>query len=342
LKNGRRKTMNNHPERDTTVTLKKGKRTKAIMKTSKHEAWNPDVDMKARTGVISGRAWISAFTFENMSLSWVKDTLMVFLFEHETLNKGGLKMKIIKYIVFLFAILWVVPVKAEIPTVLTDKIRNGDGIIDIFKDATSTELQSYLEGGTLFLGVDINEDASGNESSTSSGVAIKQAELLITTTEGDFSFSEYYTNTTALISETGSTEAQEFNTLFGNSGSNQLTGSTSNFDISTFDDVLEIRNVNVTGDILAAELRVTFLDTAQTGDNETFFDYSAGFEEFAILTTSDAKTLDSADIGLGDAPQNIAYNVSAPSGTPEPQWYLLMALPAVFFWRKYGRGKAHT
>ena len=75
----------------------------------------------------------------------------------------------------------------------------------------------------MFLGVDINEHASGNESSTSSGVAIKQAKLLISTTEGDFSFSNFYTNTSALISEEGSSEARQFYTLFGSSGSNQLT-----------------------------------------------------------------------------------------------------------------------
>lgn len=253
-------------------------------------------------------------------------------------------MKYLRYIIVIFFFSTVYPAYAALPTALTDKIRSGSGIIDIFKDASGTEVQEYFQGqgGTFYLGVDLNEDASGNESSTSAGVAIKEMELLIQTTNGDFSFSEFYTNTTATILEEGAAGTQEFHTLFGTSGSNQITGSTSNFDIAAFDDVIEIRNVNVTGDITGAQLRVKFLDTARVGTNETFFDYSAGFEEFAVLTSSDARLLDTANLGLGDAaPETVTYNISAPSGTPEPYWFLLLIIPVIFLWRKHGRKKAH-
>jgi hypothetical protein len=96
-------------------------------------------------------------------------------------------MKIFKKLLFISVLLTAVPAGAEIPTVLTDKIRNGSGVIDVFKDASGAELQDYLQSGTLYLGVDLNEDASGIESSTSAGVAIKQMRLIITTTDGDFS-----------------------------------------------------------------------------------------------------------------------------------------------------------
>ena len=236
-----------------------------------------------------------------------------------------------------------VSVRAEIPTVLTDKIRNGDGVIDVFKDVSGAELQQYLQGETLYLGVDLNEDASGNESSTSAGVAIKEMELIIQTTNGDISYTEFFTNTTAMIQEQGATQAQEYYTLFGSAGSNQITSATSGFDISTFDDVIEFRQIQVSGEITGAQLRVTFLDTAATGDNETFFDYSAGFEEFAILSSTDAAALDAADIGLGDAaPANISYSVDSPSGTPEPSWFLLAVIPAIFLWRQKSRAKAIT
>lgn len=248
-------------------------------------------------------------------------------------------MKYKCYTIILALMLTAAPAGAEIPTVLTDKIRNGDGVIDLFQDVTGDELEQYLQGETVYLGVDLNEDASGNESSTSAGVAIKEMELIIHTTEGDISFTEFYTNTTAMIQESGSTEAQEYYTLFGSAGSSDITSSTSNFDLSTFDDVIMLQNVQVSGEIIGAELRVTFLDTARTGENETFFDYSAGFEEFAILSSSDASTLDSAGIGLTDAPQNISYNVDAPSGTPEPAWFLMAVMPAIFLWRKYHSGK---
>jgi len=147
-----------------------------------------------------------------------------------------------------------------------------------------------------------------------------------------------------MIQESGAAQAQEFFTMFGSSGGSQITGSTSNFDMSQFDDVIEIRDISFTGDIYGAELRMTFLETSGTGANETFFDYSAGYEEFAILTRTDAGILDSANIGLGDsAPQTIAYsqdNLAAPSGTPEPPLFLLLIIPAVFFWRKYSGEKA--
>ena len=73
--------------------------------------------------------------------------------------------------------------------------------------------------------------------------------------------------------------------------------------------------------------------TFDAGDNEDFFDYSNGFEEFAILTSPDATLLDSAAIGISDSPTAIAYDVSAPSGTPEPPLLLLLAVPGLLLWR---------
>jgi hypothetical protein len=242
-------------------------------------------------------------------------------------------MRYLTIVVAVIGLAAVLPARAEIPTVLTDKVRQGDGLIDILTDVSGEELTTYLEGGTLYLGVDLNEDASGLESSLSSGVAIKEMELVIQTTAGDFSFTDFYTNTTALIQEAGTTDAQEFYTLFGSTGSNELTSSSSGFDISSFDDVVEIQNIDFQGEIIGAQLRVSFLDTATAGDNEDFFDYSNGFEEFAILSSPDATLLDSAAIGVSDSPTALAYDVSAPSGTPEPPFLLLLAIPGLILWR---------
>ena len=143
----------------------------------------------------------------------------------------------------LIIIMIAFPARAEIPTVLTDRIKNGDGVLDVFKDVSGAELKQYLQGETFYLGVDLNEEASGNESSTSVGVAIKQMELILNTTNGDVSYTEFYTNTTAMIQEQGAAQAQEYYTLFGSSGSNQITSATSSFDISTFDDVIEFRGI---------------------------------------------------------------------------------------------------
>ena len=233
--------------------------------------------------------------------------------------------------------------RAEIPTVLTDTIKSGSGTIDIMQDVTSSELDSALSGGTLYLGVDLNEDASGLEKSTSQGVAIKEMELVITTTDGTFTFNTFYTNTTAMIQEQGSTESSEYHTLFGQTGSSEISSTTEGFDLASFDDVIEIQNISYTGEIIDAQLNVTFLDTAKNaGDNESFFDYSAGFEDFAILSSSDAQTLDNANVGLTEAPTTVTYtsstpsggDVAAPSGTPEPPWLLLAALPALLFTKR--------
>jgi hypothetical protein len=252
-------------------------------------------------------------------------------------------MKILRNIIILSVLLSAIPAWAEIPTVLTDVINRGDGVIDVFKDVSGAELQQYLGGESLYLGVDLNEAASGNESSTSVGVAIKEMELVLQTTNGDISYTEFFTNTSAMIQEQGAAQAQEYYTLFGNAGGNTITSSTSGFDISTFDDVIEFRSIQVSGEITGAQLRVTFLDTAATGgENETYFDYSAGFEQFAILTSTDATALEGANIGLGDAPANISYSVDTPSGTPEPSWFFLAVIPAIFLWRQRSRATIST
>ena len=247
----------------------------------------------------------------------------------------------------LATLVFVSGARAEIPAVLTDTIKQGSGTINVMKDVTAAELQGVLSGGTLFLGVDLNEAADGLEKAASQGVAIKEMELLLQTTEGTFSFTTFYTNTTAMILEAGATQAAEYNTLFGQTGSSQISSSTAGFDLSTFDDVIEIRDVSFTGDILGAQINVKFLDTAgKVGDNESFFDYTAGFEDLAILSAADAQTLDNANIGLADAPTTIAYTASTPSGgeiaaapggTPEPSWLLLGAVPAILLARKKRR-----
>jgi hypothetical protein len=226
-------------------------------------------------------------------------------------------------------------VRAEIPTVLSDKVHKGSGVIDILGDATSAELDSYLESGTVYLGVDLNEDAGGNESKDSLGVAIEEMELVITTFFNDTATTEIYTNTTAMITAAGETEAQEYYTLFGSTGSNEITGSTSGFDIAQFDDVIEIQNVEYTGEILNAELRVAFVETSGSGEAETFFDYSDGFEEFAILNSTDADLLDDADIGVAAAATSVDFtyysDIEAAAGAPEPMLVLSAVIPLLFY-----------
>jgi len=207
--------------------------------------------------------------------------------------------------------------QATIPAVLSDKIHRGSGVIDLLRDVRAADLASYLSlNRSLFLGIDINESASSPESARSQGVAIQDMRLLITTTAGDFSFGDFYTSTTAMIRARGSDVPQEFNTLFGQTGSNQLTSSTSGFNLSPYDDVITINNIAFTGEILSARLDVKFLETEtrnSPGINEQFFNFSGGFEDFAILTKADASILEAAAIGQADAPGGLTFaNVDTP------------------------------
>lgn len=195
-------------------------------------------------------------------------------------------------------------------TVLTDRIYRGDGVIDLLKNISGNNLSSYFNqtGGLLLLGADINEDASGNESNKSMGVAIKAAQLAIKTTAGDFTFSNFFTGTTAMLRAAGSTTASSYYTMFGQGGSSQITG-TGPTDISRFDDVMWFENVAVTGAITSAKLRITLLDTPTSRPTaaESFFDFSGGFEEFALFSKADAVLIESANLGTTDAPSGINY-----------------------------------
>ena len=232
----------------------------------------------------------------------------------------------------------------EVPTVLTDKVTKGEGVIDILQDVSAENLGQYFnDTGQLLLAIDVNEDASGNESSTSQGIAIASMELVITTSEGDFTFSDFYTSTTAMVQADGASGAEEYYTVFGTAGSYNITSGTSNFNISAFDDVIYMDDISFTGEILGASLNVTFLDTANTGKdtNESFFDYSNGFEDLAIVGSADASALEAANVGLADAPSSVTYDETpvAPStpGAPAPPLKLLLGLVGLVLWKVRGR-----
>lgn len=249
---------------------------------------------------------------------------------------------------------------AQIPTTLTDKIFRGSGSINLLKDVSAASLQQYLTGnGQMILGVDVNEDAAGNESAQSVGVAIKQLQLAITTTAGTYSFGDFWTSTTANIREAGATTANQFYTLFGVAGSSQINGGKAGFDLRHFDDVVRINSVAFSGTLFSAHLNVTFLSTAKTSTqgNETFFDFSGGFEDFAMIGNPEAYALEAAGAGLAAAPSGITYTaqtvpspttttVPAPTpttttptapGAPAPPFVLLAGLGALVVWKSRGR-----
>jgi len=220
------------------------------------------------------------------------------------------------------------PVLAELPTSLTDKIYRGSGDINLLNDALAGELDTYLQEGTMYLGIDLIESARGLESAASAGVAIKDITLSIETTMGTYSFNDFYTNSTAMILEAGEAAAEEFHVLFGTKGNNNFTDSSDAFDLAnlaTFDDVIEIQNIAYEGEILSSNLNVTFLDTQGNGANESFFDYSAGFEKFAILSSRDAELLESENFGITESTiTDVSFVMTTPLGSPEPGTFILL------------------
>lgn len=254
---------------------------------------------------------------------------------------------------------------AEFHSVLDDTINKGSGTIDLMKNITGEQLASYtfVNGGQMYFGVDLNENASGNEYSTSIGVALKSLTLTVTTTDGVFTFSDYYTNTTASILEQGATSAATYYTLFGTTGANDLGGSLSASDLSSFDDVVSLNNVFFTGNVLSANLSVQFLNTANAGENEAFFDFSGGFEKFAILSGTDATAIEVAASGTEDAPATITYEAStvlaapqedapatggggeAPANAPaapEPAWLVMAAAVALYARARYSGSRTRS
>lgn len=195
-------------------------------------------------------------------------------------------------------------------TVLTDKIHRGEGVIDILQNLNSSQLNDYFTQSNrmMMFGIDVNDNASGNEKQSSLGTAIKSAKLAITTTAGDFTFKDFLTSTSSQLKEAGTPALNSFNTLFGQVGSSQITG-TGPVDISRFDDVMWFENINFTGNILSAKMEVKFLDVGDrpNGASEQFFDFSGGFEDFALLSIADAALIEAANIGMKDAPSGINF-----------------------------------
>ena len=246
--------------------------------------------------------------------------------------------------------------QAQIPTMLTDKIYKGTGTINLLKDVSAANLQSYLQqNGNLLLGVDLNENMSGNETRDSIGLAIKNIELVITTTTGTMTFRDFYTSTTARILEAGASTPQEYYTLFGTAGSASINGSTTDFNPQALEDVISLRNISFTGTLLSAQLNVTFLTTASSKvqGNETFFDWSGGPEDFALINATTAQAIQARGAGKSGLSSTVSYTTGAPvvpstagggagtgggataaPGAPCPPVVVLALLGGVIAWRR--------
>lgn len=182
---------------------------------------------------------------------------------------------------------------------LTDTVVKGVGDVDLLKDITASQLEGYratygASVGIAF-GVDVNESANGTEKAAAQGVTVADAWLDVviagvTKTYGHGS--NFYTETKALVAPTGSTvRSSYYYTLLGETGSARITSNGSIQKI--FDSTLKIVVPDSLAGATSAILHVRFLDTnVKLGDPEAFYDFTAGFEDLAILSSTDAKYLD--------------------------------------------------
>jgi hypothetical protein len=203
--------------------------------------------------------------------------------------------------------------QAQISTRLSDRVSKGSGTINLLKNITAEQFQKQVSStGNLFFAMDVNEDMSGNESRDSSGVALERVELVVKTTTGNFKFTNFSTNASTMISggddDDGGKDSKSYYTLFGQAGSNDLTSSTKSFDIRSFDDVLSLKNIKFDGEVLSAEMDVRLLDTEDDRNaKSSFFDFSGGFEDMALLSPEDAQILEKANIGRSLVPKDVTF-----------------------------------
>lgn len=195
---------------------------------------------------------------------------------------------------------------------LTDTIVKGTGDINLLKDLSASTLESLraANGGRLVLGVDVNEAANGTEKAASQGVALADAWLDVTMSDGSKRVyghaGAFWTETQALLAPAGTATRSHRYTLLGESGSSRITANGSVQ--AVFDSTLKITVPDNIGQAVAAVLHVRFLDpNVKLGDPEAFYDFTAGFEDLALLSPQDAAYLDLV------LPSNSLFRSDAPS-----------------------------
>lgn len=188
---------------------------------------------------------------------------------------------------------------------LTDVIKsNGSGLIDLFKDIDAQQLEEYrlANNGKVILGIDVNEAASGTEKSSSQAVTIKNITFHIELNNGEvYNYHTFETETKATVAEVGSTQRYTYFTSLGDAGSNRITASNSIQNV--FDSTIKVEVPIDLSSAVKAELQIELLETNQElGDPESFYDFSNGFEDLAMLNETDSSFLDELAAGRDEAP----------------------------------------
>jgi len=212
------------------------------------------------------------------------------------------------------------PVAQELESIrLTDVIKSqGTGNIDLFKNVSASQLEQLRldNDGQLVFGVDINEAASGTEKASTQAVTVKYVVLTIGFEDGSQQVydatSGWFTETYTLVAEAPGTTRSTYYTLLGESGSSRITSNNTVQD--TFDSTLKIAITETLfseggNNASSATLQVGLLQTNESlGDPEAFYDFSAGFEDLALLSAVDASFIDDYGAGYEEAPMLVLTN----------------------------------
>lgn len=198
----------------------------------------------------------------------------------------------------------------------------GKGTIDVLKTKqltlTGPDLEAFraesADGKTLSFVVDVNENASGLETSRAMGVAVKSARLEVVNSSGTSNYTRFWTETQSLIAEKNTTSRKLWYTLLGDSGSNEITGR--KIGNTVYDSTLKFEVPASLSAATSVTLVIELLKTDPSlGDPENFYDYSGGFEDMALITKSTAKVFDVFVPYLAA----VAFRTESPGATLSPE-----------------------
>lgn len=211
---------------------------------------------------------------------------------------------------------------------LTDNVgTKGQGVIDLFKNAASTDLEAHRgeNGGSLNFGFKINENYKGTENSKSKGVTLKDAVLTLDFSDGHEKIYSIlngacHTETYSLLTAVGESSRNPSYTLIGSDDNNR--GGTENAVQKTYDSTLKCNVPDKLDDsgknihVVKATLNVQFkqMDTSK-GDPESFYDYSGAPETVALLNAADTHFIDQYQSGGQQAP---AKEATTPTPAVDP------------------------
>lgn len=200
---------------------------------------------------------------------------------------------------------------------LKDTIKQGYGYIDLFRaqqsknnlTASDLEFLRVSSSENLVFAVDINEAANGTEKASTQGVTVDSVSLIIVRQGIESRYNQFSTPTSSLVARIGETTREFHYTLIGETGSSRITGSGLNDITAAFDSLLTVEVPDSIENADEAYLEVRLMQTnTSLGDPEAFYDYTAGFEDLALVNPSDAQFLADLSPGVDEAPLVVAQS----------------------------------